>query len=94
MTSTAQLLITLTETANLFRLGQEASAAKLLRSCLDSLEEKHQNLLQTSEFNKVLLNALNAQSNQDWLGLADYLEFDIALLISHQTSKAMQTENK
>lgn len=94
MTSTAQLITMLKETANLFRLGQEASASKQLRICLDNLEESHQRVIQNPEFNNVLHCALNAQSHQDWLGLADYLEFDITQLLSQPEQATVLTESK
>lgn len=71
----------LQRTADLFRLGQEATASVELRLLLDQIEKNHSKLIQSDEFNKLLPLMLIAQEQHDWLGLADYLEYELMALV-------------
>jgi hypothetical protein len=82
---TSNTLITqLVETAHRFRLGEEAEASRNLRQCLDNLEPllvnlKHANLI----LNKVP-EMMAAQERHDWLALADYLEYELPILLQDE----------
>lgn len=66
----------LQEAGALFRTGQEAYGAQTLRSAINMMLKAGQQP-SFNELMRVLPEALAAQARQDWVGLADYLEFDI-----------------
>ncbi|QIR13938.1 hypothetical protein [Shewanella aestuarii] len=68
-------------TAKLFRLGNEPEASQQLIQCLNILEQNHKNILSSVQMQQTIGLALQAQENQDWLGLADYLEYEMVALI-------------
>ncbi|MCL1090784.1 hypothetical protein L2744_14500 [Shewanella profunda] len=71
----------LSQTAHLFRLGQEAQASVELRLCLDLIEKHCPEIIQNSTFRQILPLMLQAQEQHDWLNLADYLEYELMALI-------------
>lgn len=74
------LAASLINTAHQFRLGHEAEASLLLRQCIDEIEKDHPEIIQQSEFGQILSPMLQAQERQDWLALADYLEYELPQL--------------
>jgi hypothetical protein len=72
---------TLRQTAHLFRLGKEAQASVELRLCLDKINKFYPDLTLNPRFQQMLPLMLQAQEQHDWLGLADYLEYELIELI-------------
>ncbi len=72
---------TLKQAAALFRLGQEAQAALEWRSCIIQLEQQYPTLLRNTTFQQILPLMLQAQERHNWLGLADYIEFELIELL-------------
>jgi hypothetical protein len=69
--------------AALFRLGRDVEAALTMvdvfeqaQLCLASASEKVQ-----QDWAQVLTQMLDCQERQDWLGLADYLEYELVELL-------------
>ncbi len=69
--------------ASLFRLGRDVEAALTMvdvfeqaQLCLASVAEKVQ-----LEWAQVLMQVLDSQERQDWLGLADYMEYELVELL-------------
>lgn len=69
--------------AALFRLGRDVEAALTMvdvfeqaQLCLASAAEKVQ-----LEWAQVLMQMLDSQERQDWLGLADYMEYELVELL-------------
>ncbi|WP_076410863.1 hypothetical protein [Shewanella sp. UCD-KL12] len=74
----------LVSTAQLLRLGQEAEGSKRLRECLDHLEPMLPTLTNSQAILASVPAMLSAQERQDWLGLADTLEYEITALLNQQ----------
>jgi len=74
-----QLLL---ECAHAYRLGQEAKAAANWHQCLELLEQLLPQLTNLTEFNQLLPHMLAAQERQDFLGLADDIEYELQPLIA------------
>ncbi|WP_413736104.1 hypothetical protein [Shewanella sp. BJSY2023SW005] len=68
--------------AHAFRLGHEAEGSQLLRECLDQLEPLLTELPHSEAIIQLLPHMLAAQERHDWLGLADYLEYELKALLS------------
>ncbi|CAI8739911.1 Antibiotic biosynthesis monooxygenase [Pseudomonas sp. IT-347P] len=69
--------------ASLFRLGRDVEAAL---SMVDVFEGAQQLLLSASAdvrqmWAQVLTQMLDCQERQDWLGLADYMEYELIELL-------------
>ncbi|PYC00294.1 hypothetical protein [Pseudomonas sp. Sample_23] len=69
--------------AALFRLGRDVEAALTMvdvfeqaQLCLASASEKVQ-----QDWAQVLTQMLDCQERQDWLGLADYMEYELVELL-------------
>lgn len=75
--------VQLINTAQQFRLGKEAEASKRLRTCIDLLESELKKLKDTSAISNIMPLMLAAQERQDWLGLADYLEYELAYILNN-----------
>lgn len=86
MCSPETLTEKLISTAHKLRMGQEAEGAKRLRECLDHLESMLPNLINSPAILAKVPDMLAAQKRQDWLGLADTLEFEITNLVKDSTS--------
>ncbi|MCU8040222.1 hypothetical protein ACRN97_06960 [Shewanella baltica] len=73
----------LINTAYHFRLGQEADGSKKLRECLNIIEPMIETLDADikSKILKIIPPMLTAQENHDWLALADFLEYEIPILL-------------
>ncbi|SQH77578.1 conserved protein of unknown function [Shewanella benthica] len=82
MSTCIQTLIEkLTDTAQRFRLGQEAEASQRLKQCLDLLEPMLPNLIKADEILNKTPEMLAAQERHDWLALADNLEYELPMLL-------------
>ncbi|WAH57362.1 hypothetical protein LZ023_31010 [Pseudomonas silvicola] len=71
------------ECAHLFRLGREVEAALImveLSGALMPLFDRAPAALQ-QQWSAVLTHMLACQEGQDWLGLADYLEYELLELM-------------
>lgn len=81
-----ELIEQLINTAHHFRLGQEADGSKKLRECLNIIEPIIEKLDvdAKSQIFKIIPSMLTAQENQDWLALADFLEYEIPDLLQKQ----------
>ncbi|WP_460117467.1 hypothetical protein [Pseudomonas sp. H3_G09] len=73
--------------AALFRLGRDVEAALTMvdvfeqaQLCLASASEKVQ-----QDWAQVLTQMLDCQERQDWLGLADYMEYELVELLESAT---------
>ena len=69
--------------AALFRLGRDVEAALTM---VDVFEQAHQSLSSASvdiqqAWAQVLMQMLDCQERQDWLGLADYMEYELFELL-------------
>ncbi len=76
------LIEKLIETAHRFRLGQEAEGSQRLRECIDHLEPMLPTLQQANQVIQLVPLMLAAQERHDWLGLADYLEYELQQLLA------------
>ncbi len=80
------LINALKEAAHTYRLSREAKGAAQLKIALELLTLEINSLAEDRK--AIVLNhipaMLTAQTNQDWLGLADYLEFDIPHLLQQE----------
>lgn len=68
------------EIALLFRLGRNVEAALQLTGYLERLVAECHHLLVNDtnrQFQSLLASILSCQEKQDWLGLADYLEYEL-----------------
>ncbi|WP_144210015.1 hypothetical protein [Shewanella donghaensis] len=77
-----QLIKLLTQTSEQFRLGKEAEASQMFRQCINLLEQilkYHEN---AQHISALLPMILEAQEKHDWLGLADYLEYEVPNLLT------------
>ena len=70
----------LINTAQLYRLGHEAEASVALRQCIDEIEKRYPEIIRQASFGQILSPMLQAQERQDWLALADYLEYELPQL--------------
>ncbi|MGI2172339.1 hypothetical protein ACROAE_19495 [Shewanella sp. MF05960] len=81
--TTSILVSQLVKTSNLMRSGKEAEAAQQFHKCIDLLETElisHRN--QQSIIN-ILPLILAAQERNDWLSLADFLEYDLVEMLCY-----------
>lgn len=70
--------------AHKFRLGIEAEGSSLFRECINLLEViLNTPTINTDKLNILLPEILAAQERFDWLGLADYLEYELPVQLSH-----------
>ncbi|MXR69483.1 hypothetical protein GNT65_12505 [Shewanella sp. JBTF-M18] len=67
-------------TAHLYRLGHEAEASVALRQCIDEMEKNYPEVIKRPTFGQIISPMLQAQERQDWLALADYLEYELPQL--------------
>lgn len=71
------------ECAGLFRLGRSVEAAldmlDVFEAAASHLDGRSQPVAQ--EWMRLLTLMLNCQQSQDWLGLADYMEYELAVLL-------------
>jgi len=69
--------------AGLFRLGRSVEAAldmlDVFEAAASHLDVRPQPMVQ--EWTRLLTLMLNCQQSQDWLGLADYMEYELAALL-------------
>lgn len=72
-----------TTCAGLFRLGRSVEAAlnmlEVFESAAIQLEARPQPVPQ--QWSNVLVLMLNCQQSQDWLGLADYMEYELPAML-------------
>ncbi|MFJ4247639.1 hypothetical protein [Pseudomonas sp. NPDC089741] len=85
MTAIDKCLDECRECAGLFRLGRDVEAALEM---VDVFEGAQQSLLSAStdvqqSWAAVLTQMLACQERQDWLGLADYMEFELIELLQN-----------
>ncbi|AZE47522.1 hypothetical protein C4K04_1834 [Pseudomonas chlororaphis] len=71
--------------AGLFRLGRDVEAALTM---VDVFEEAQQLLVSASadiqqSWSQVLMHMLDCQERQDWIGLADYMEYELIDLLEN-----------
>lgn len=78
------LISKLIYTAQLFRLAQEAEASLHLRQCIELLEPLLNNLNQGKLIVELLPGMMAAQERHDWLALADYLEYELPILLQDE----------
>lgn len=78
------LITKLIDTAHRFRLGEEAEASRNLRQCLDHLEPLLANLANSKLILKEVPKMIAAQERHDWLALADYLEYELPILLQDE----------
>ena len=79
MTTIEQCVDECRQCAGLFRLGRDVEAALTM---VDVFEQAHQSLSSASvdiqqAWAQVLMQMLDCQERQDWLGLADWMEFEL-----------------
>ena len=79
--STETLTEKLINTAHTLRMGQEAEGSMRLRECLDHLEPMLPTLINSPAILAKIPDMLAAQERQDWLGLADFLEYELPKLL-------------
>ncbi|WP_394200687.1 hypothetical protein [Shewanella waksmanii] len=73
----SQLLIT----SQHFRLSKEVLGSQSFSKCLDMLETIFEEDNNISNIELLLPKMLEAQERQDWLGLADTLEYELVPLL-------------
>lgn len=71
----------LTNTSGILRLGQEAEASEQFRLCIDLLEPELTTHKNRQSIINILPLILAAQERNDWLSLADFLEYDLVELL-------------
>ena len=71
------LITKLISSAKNFRLGHEAEASHEFRKCIELLEELLPEKQNQEEIMSLLRDMLAAQERNDWLSLADYLEYEL-----------------
>ncbi|HEX5791743.1 MAG TPA: hypothetical protein VFY01_00610 [Rheinheimera sp.] len=83
ITPIAQYQCQATELAEQFRCGSSTQAALTLAGMVEQLVQyfAQQQLPYTSELQHILVAVLNCQAQRDWLGLADYLEYELQDLL-------------
>ena len=74
------------EIANLFRLGKNIEAGLLLADYF--VELVNLKGVNAQDLSNVISSILNCQEHKDWLGLADYLEFELVHIIGGSVSNA------
>ncbi|MCC4832684.1 hypothetical protein LMH66_08565 [Shewanella sp. 10N.7] len=79
---TMQLIELLKQTSEKFRLGKEAEASQMFRQCINILEQILKYHGNAHHISALLPMILEAQERHDWLGLADYLEYEIPSLLT------------
>ncbi|MCP1475121.1 hypothetical protein ABIA54_000787 [Pseudomonas sp. EB276 TE3739] len=83
MSTLSQSLDQCRQCAALFRLGRDVEAALTM---VDVFEQAQQSLASASleiqqAWAQVLTQMLDCQERQDWLGLADYMEYELVELL-------------
>jgi hypothetical protein len=83
MNGLAQCIIDCRQCAGLFRLGRDVEAALTMVDVFDKVQDL---LCHTSEeiqqrWAQLLVSMLAAQEAQDWLGLADSMEYELIDLL-------------
>lgn len=69
------------EIASSFRLGKFVEAETLLPDYFNQLVKS--NCIEKDQLSTVITCIVNSQERKDWLGLADYLEFELVHLLEH-----------
>tara|TARA_R110002126_G_scaffold7571_16_gene37094 strand:- start:731 stop:979 length:249 start_codon:yes stop_codon:yes gene_type:complete len=77
----SKIITQLVTTSNLFRLGKEAEAAKQFHLCIDLLESELAAHKNRRSIISLLPQILAAQERNDWLSLADFLEYDLVEML-------------
>lgn len=72
------------EIANLFRLSKHIEAGLLLAEYFDRLLTF--NSANDKDLENAISSILSCQERKDWLGLADYLEFELVHIIGGEVS--------
>ncbi len=67
------------QTASLFRLSKHVEAGLLLANYFDELVDLKN--VDSSDLGNVIACIVSCQEHKDWLGLADYLEFELVHII-------------
>ncbi|ABV85373.1 hypothetical protein [Shewanella pealeana] len=80
--TTQELVNTLIESGQLFRTGREGKANSLYASSVESLLSHGARVTDQQNFLVIMKFILAAQERQDWIALADSLEFELPLLLS------------
>ena len=84
MTAMAQCINDCRACANLFRLGRDVEAALSMVEVFEGAQQ----LLQSAPADvqqmwaQVLTQMLDCQERQDWLGLADFMEYELIELLT------------
>ncbi|APC15344.1 hypothetical protein BLL42_06250 [Pseudomonas frederiksbergensis] len=83
MSGLAQCMIDCRQCAGLFRLGRDVEAALTMVDVFDKVQDQ---LCQASadvqqQWAQLLVSMLFAQEAQDWLGLADTMEYELIDLL-------------
>ncbi len=81
-----QLTALLSDTASLFRLGQEGKANAQYQQIIGQVQAWITASKNKEAYMPVLTQLLNAQERKDWLDLADTLEYELTALIQHAES--------
>ncbi|WP_339672309.1 hypothetical protein [Dasania marina] len=83
MIDTRELAGQLIATAHLYRLGKHLEASNRIISHTESFEALLLTVPPTClpQFHQISMNMLYAQQRQDWVGLADDLEYDFVSLL-------------
>jgi hypothetical protein len=79
MNSSSVLISDAKKIAAEFRLGKNMQASESLAELVTSVGQQsaHASTPKNQELSQILKNLLDCHKNDDWLGVADYLEFEL-----------------
>jgi hypothetical protein len=83
MSRTESFVVSSRQCAELFRLGRDVEAATVMVELFDELMPLFGQAQQSSQqcWTQLLMQMLGCQEAQNWLGLADYLEYELVELL-------------
>lgn len=74
------------EIAHLLRLSRHVEAGLLLADYFDQIIDLKD--VDNTDLENLITSILNCQERKDWLGLADYLEFELVHIMGNNVSNA------
>ena len=77
-----ELISNLIKIGSLFRTAQEGEANALYATCVNSLLSHGTSITNQEGYLHVMKNTLAAQERQDWIAFADYVEYELPLLLN------------
>ena len=83
--TTRELINTLTKAGQLFRTAREGNANALYASCVESLLSHGTHVAKQQDFVLIMKSILEAQERQDWISVADSIEFELPIILNELT---------